>query len=59
MYFEELPIDIKMFLYFSEGLPARMMFDRTVCAKQLSVVEAHGLLLFRTDKGKKTFMIYY
>ena len=28
-----------------------MIFDRTVVIKQLNVVEAHGLLLFRGDKG--------
>ena len=28
-----------------------MIFDKTVAFKQLSVVEAHGLLLARADKG--------
>ncbi|XP_038046495.1 GTPase-activating Rap/Ran-GAP domain-like protein 3 isoform X2 [Patiria miniata] len=37
-----------------EGLPPRMLFDRTVTAKQLSVVEAHDLLIFRADKGKES-----
>jgi hypothetical protein len=27
------------------------MFDKTVAVKQLHVVEAHGILLFRADKG--------
>ncbi|XP_030853506.1 GTPase-activating Rap/Ran-GAP domain-like protein 3 [Strongylocentrotus purpuratus] len=35
-----------------EGLSPRMIFDKTVAFKQLSVVEAHGLLLARADKGK-------
>jgi len=35
-----------------EGLPPRLVFDRTVSVKQLSVVEAHGLLLLRRDKGR-------
>ncbi|XP_071495920.1 GTPase-activating Rap/Ran-GAP domain-like protein 3 isoform X1 [Diadema antillarum] len=35
-----------------EGLSPRMIFDKTVSFKQLSVVEAHGLLLARADKGK-------
>ncbi|XP_052788627.1 GTPase-activating Rap/Ran-GAP domain-like protein 3 [Mya arenaria] len=35
-----------------EGLPPRLIFDRSVCVKQLSVVEAHGLLILRRDKGK-------
>jgi hypothetical protein len=29
----------------------RLLFDKTVAVKQLHVVEAHGILLFRTDKG--------
>ncbi|XP_022084284.1 GTPase-activating Rap/Ran-GAP domain-like protein 3 isoform X2 [Acanthaster planci] len=37
-----------------EGLPPRMLFDRTVSVKQLSVVEAHDLLIFRADKGKES-----
>ena len=28
-----------------------MIFDKTVAIKQLNVVEAHGLLIFRADKG--------
>ena len=31
-----------------------MIFDKTVVIKQLNVVEAHGLLLFRADKGQST-----
>jgi hypothetical protein len=30
----------------------RQVFDKTVQVKQVSVVEAHGLLIFRVDKGK-------
>ncbi|XP_071802131.1 GTPase-activating Rap/Ran-GAP domain-like protein 3 isoform X2 [Asterias amurensis] len=37
-----------------EGLPPRLLFDRTVNTKQLSVVEAHDLLIFRADKGKES-----
>lgn len=29
-----------------------MIFDKTITVKQLSVVEAHGILLMRIDKGK-------
>jgi hypothetical protein len=29
----------------------RLVFDKTVAVKQLHVVEAHGILLFRADKG--------
>lgn len=36
-----------------EGSSPRLMFDKTVCIKQISVVEAHGLILFRADKGKE------
>ncbi|XP_077538309.1 GTPase-activating Rap/Ran-GAP domain-like protein 3 isoform X2 [Haemaphysalis longicornis] len=35
-----------------EGLTHRMIFDKTVVVKQISVVEAHGILLFRTDRGR-------
>ena len=37
---------------FAEGAFPRMIFDKTVVIKQLNVVEAHGLLLFRADKGE-------
>ncbi|KAG8234166.1 hypothetical protein J437_LFUL013468, partial [Ladona fulva] len=33
-----------------EGLSQRVIFDKTVVVKQLSVVEAHGILLLRADK---------
>jgi len=29
-----------------------MIFDKTVLIKQLTVVEAHGILLIRTDRGR-------
>ncbi|XP_076347527.1 GTPase-activating Rap/Ran-GAP domain-like protein 3 [Tachypleus tridentatus] len=35
-----------------EGATHRLIFDRTVQAKQLSVVEAHGIILLRLDKGR-------
>ncbi|ESP05020.1 hypothetical protein LOTGIDRAFT_109410, partial [Lottia gigantea] len=35
-----------------EGLSPRPIFDKTVIVKQLNVIEAHGLLIMRTDKGK-------
>ncbi|XP_021348641.1 GTPase-activating Rap/Ran-GAP domain-like protein 3, partial [Mizuhopecten yessoensis] len=35
-----------------EGLPPRTIFDRTVLVKQLTIVEAHGLLVLRSEKGK-------
>ena len=38
-----------------EGAFPRLIFDKTVVIKQLNVVEAHGLLLFRADKGEWTF----
>ena len=34
------------------GAKHRYIFDKAVVAKQLSVVEAFGLLLFRVEKGK-------
>jgi hypothetical protein len=36
---------------FSESMSHRLVFDKTVAVKQLHVVEAHGILLFRADKG--------
>ncbi|XP_076359902.1 GTPase-activating Rap/Ran-GAP domain-like protein 3 isoform X2 [Tachypleus tridentatus] len=35
-----------------EGTAHRPIFDKTIQAKQLNVVEAHGILLFRADKGR-------
>lgn len=36
-----------------QGSKHRYMFDKSVVAKQMSIVEAFGLLLFRVDKGKE------
>jgi hypothetical protein len=33
----------------------RQIFDKTIQANQLNVVEAHGILLFRTEKGTYVF----
>jgi len=33
-----------------------LLFDKTVGVKQLHVVEAHGILLFRTDRGNWNFV---
>ncbi|XP_070176881.1 GTPase-activating Rap/Ran-GAP domain-like protein 3 [Littorina saxatilis] len=35
-----------------EGQAPRQIFDKSVCVKQLSVVEVHNLLILRVDKGK-------
>ena len=37
----------------SEGLQPRTIIDKSVTVKQLSVVEPHGLLILRTEKGIK------
>ncbi|XP_073980334.1 GTPase-activating Rap/Ran-GAP domain-like protein 3 isoform X2 [Rhodnius prolixus] len=34
-----------------DGLSHKQIFDKSVSIKQLTVVEAHGILLFRADKG--------
>ncbi|XP_041371207.1 GTPase-activating Rap/Ran-GAP domain-like protein 3 isoform X2 [Gigantopelta aegis] len=39
-------------LVLEEGLQPRTIIDKSVTVKQLSVVEIHGLLILRTDKGK-------
>ncbi|XP_063235198.1 GTPase-activating Rap/Ran-GAP domain-like protein 3 isoform X3 [Bacillus rossius redtenbacheri] len=39
-----------------ESLSHRQVFDKTVLVKQLHVVEAHGILLFRTDRGRDSKM---
>ncbi|XP_076454839.1 GTPase-activating Rap/Ran-GAP domain-like protein 3 [Babylonia areolata] len=36
-----------------EGQSPRQIFDKSVAVKQLSVVEVHGLLIMRVDKGKE------
>ncbi|CAL4225609.1 unnamed protein product, partial [Meganyctiphanes norvegica] len=38
----------------TEGVAHRPVFDKSVQAKQLSVVEAHGILLLRADKGRES-----
>ncbi|RZF36202.1 hypothetical protein LSTR_LSTR008528 [Laodelphax striatellus] len=35
-----------------DGSSHRQIFDKTITIKQLNVVEAHGILLFRADKGR-------
>ncbi|XP_013417806.1 GTPase-activating Rap/Ran-GAP domain-like protein 3 isoform X2 [Lingula anatina] len=35
-----------------EGCIPRLIFDRTVSIKQIDVVEPHGLIIFRPEKGK-------
>ncbi|KAK3611810.1 hypothetical protein CHS0354_040479 [Potamilus streckersoni] len=35
-----------------DGLPSRTLFDKTVNVKQINIVETHGILILRTDKGK-------
>ena len=35
-----------------DGMAPRIIFDKSVSVRQLSVVEPHGLLILRTDKGK-------
>lgn len=35
-----------------EGMTHRLIFDKTLPVKQLSVVEAHGILLLRAEKGR-------
>jgi hypothetical protein len=45
---------------FTESMSHRLVFDKTVAVKQLHVVEAHGILLFRADKGNlSNFLIYF
>ena len=41
-----------LLLLITEGAVPRLIFDKTVVIKQLNVIEAHGLLLFRADKSK-------
>ncbi|XP_076316326.1 GTPase-activating Rap/Ran-GAP domain-like protein 3 [Tachypleus tridentatus] len=42
-----------------EGLTHRPIFDKTVQIKELNVVEAHGILLFRVDKGRDSRIYVY
>ncbi|XP_067000028.2 GTPase-activating Rap/Ran-GAP domain-like protein 3 [Anabrus simplex] len=35
-----------------DSMSHRLVFDKTVLVKQLNVVEAHGILLIRADKGR-------
>ncbi|KAF2361378.1 Rap GTPase activating protein domain [Trinorchestia longiramus] len=45
------PLDGGVYLL-EEGAAHRQLFDRSVAVKQLSCVEAHGILLLRVDKGR-------
>ncbi|GFU79128.1 hypothetical protein TNCV_2136511 [Trichonephila clavipes] len=38
--------------FVEEGSSHRLIFDKSLQVKQLSVVEAHGILLLRADKGR-------
>ncbi|GFR16352.1 hypothetical protein TNCT_259491, partial [Trichonephila clavata] len=38
--------------FVEEGTSHRLIFDKSLQVKQLSVVEAHGILLLRADKGR-------
>lgn len=40
-----------MNMWITDGLPPRLIFDKTVLIKQLSIVEAHGLMVMRVQKG--------
>lgn len=40
------------FIFLTDGVSHKQIFDKSVLVKQLHVVEAHGILLFRADKGK-------
>lgn len=46
-----------MFYTLAEGLNHRSIFDKSVLIKQLDVVEAHNLLIFRCDKGNRDFVV--
>lgn len=40
--------------FVSDGISHRQIIEKSVSIRQLSVVEAHGILLFRADKGNIT-----
>ena len=44
-------INYVLFYIFTEAAQPRMIFDRSLAIKQINVVEAHGLLIFRAEKG--------
>ena len=46
-----------MYYTLAEGLNHRSIFDKSVLIKQLDVVEAHNLLIFRCDKGNRDFVV--
>ncbi|KAF6203788.1 hypothetical protein GE061_002123 [Apolygus lucorum] len=41
-----------------DGTSHRLIFEKSVSVKQLNVVEAHGILLLRADKGGRESKIY-
>ncbi|ELT91917.1 hypothetical protein CAPTEDRAFT_143813 [Capitella teleta] len=42
-----------------EGARPRVLFDRSVVIKQLTVVEQHGIIIFRADKGRESRIHIY
>ncbi|XP_065313110.1 GTPase-activating Rap/Ran-GAP domain-like protein 3 isoform X2 [Gordionus sp. m RMFG-2023] len=50
--------DAGIFL-FEEGCEPRMLFDKSVTAKQLSVFEEHGILIFLSNRGRESKIIVY
>lgn len=38
-------------IIFADGVTQRQIFDKTIQVNQLNVVEAHGILLLRAEKG--------
>lgn len=38
-------------MVFADGVTQRQIFDKTIQVNQLNVVEAHGILLLRAEKG--------
>ncbi|XP_054270708.1 GTPase-activating Rap/Ran-GAP domain-like protein 3 isoform X2 [Macrosteles quadrilineatus] len=47
--------DVGVYLV-EDGVSHKQIFDKSISVKQLSVVEAHGILLFRADKGRDSKM---
>ena len=50
---------LSSYILYTEGSLPRMIIDKTVPIKQLNVVEAYGLLIFRADKGMSTGLKCY
>lgn len=45
-------------MYFTDGSSHRLIFDKSMAAKQINVVEPHGIMLLRGGQTNKEGKVY-